>query len=360
MKSPTVIQVRAWGARVGAVAFDPSTNCFAFEYYPDWIRKGVELAPLTMPNRKGMRFTFPDLSRPTFHGLPGLLADALPDRFGNALIDAWMAQKGILKEQVTILDRLAYMGHRGAGALEFHPARGSTSGGKTALKMANLVEVALKAVHGTTQNDGSTRSTLAEIIRVGTSAGGARAKAVIAWNPVTREIRSGQFMAPEGFEHWLLKFDGVTGGGNFGDPAGFGRIEYAYHLMARAAGIAMTDCHLLEENGRAHFMTRRFDRDHGQKHHLQTLCAMDHLDFNRVGVHDYAQAFLAIKRLDLENEATDELFRRMAFNVMAAKVTRTLESQRQLLPFADQVDGAFVAVMRCKKLRGTVFAPCTR
>ena len=317
MNSPTVIQVRAWGARVGAVAFDPTANCFAFEYYPDWVRSGVELAPLTMPNHKGRRFTFPGLSRQTFHGLPGLLADALPDRFGNALIDAWMAQKGILKDQVTILDRLAYMGQRGAGALEFHPARGSTSDGKTALNMANLVESAHKAVQGSAQTKASTRSTLADLIRVGTSAGGARAKAVIAWNPVTQEIRSGQFLAPEGFEHWLLKFDGITDGGNLGDPAGYGRIEYAYHLMARAAGIEMTDCRLLEENGRAHFMTRRFDRELGQKHHVQTLCAIDHLDFNQVGVHDYAQAFLTIKRLNLEDKATDELFRRMAFNVMA-------------------------------------------
>ena len=317
MKSPAVIQVRAWGARVGAVAFDPSAKCFAFEYYPEWSRKGVALAPLTMPSHDGLRFAFPDLSPQTFHGLPGLLADALPDRFGNALIDAWMAQRGIPKDQVTILDRLAYMGRRGAGALDFHPAHGSTADGKAALKMASLVENARKAVQGTTQNELATRSTLAELIRVGTSAGGARAKAVVAWNPVTHELRSGQFTAPEGFEPWLLKFDGVTEGGKFGDPAGYGRIEFAYHLMARAAGIQMTDCHLLEESGRAHFMTRRFDRDQGQKHHLQTLCAMDHLDFNQVGVHDYGQAFMAIKRLELEAEATDELFRRMTFNVMA-------------------------------------------
>jgi len=168
-----------------------------------------------------------------------------------------MAQKGIPKDQVTVLDRLAYMGCRGAGALEFHPALGSTSDGKTALRMARLVEHARQAVQGTLQTDRSARTTLAEIIRVGTSAGGARAKAVIAWNPVTQEIRSGQFLAPEGFEHWLLKFDGITEGGNFGDPAGYGRIEYAYHLMARAAGMSMMDSHLLEENGRAHLLGLR-------------------------------------------------------------------------------------------------------
>jgi serine/threonine-protein kinase HipA len=314
--SPAAIQVKIWGARVGAVAFDPEANAYAFEFYPDWQAHGLDLAPLQMPLARGRRFAFPNLARETYHGLPGLVADALPDRFGNALIDVWMAQRGIQKEQVTVLDRLAYMGRRGAGALEFHPARGSSSDAQTPLRLSRLVEEARKAVPGSAQTEVSTRSALAEIIRVGTSAGGARAKAVIAWNPVTQEIRSGQFEAPEGFEHWLLKFDGIGENGGSGDPAGYGRLEYAYHLMARAAGIEMADGRLLEENGRAHFMTRRFDRKSGEKVHMQSLCAMAHLDFNMVGVHSYGQAFVTLRSLGLPGEATDQLFRRMAFNVM--------------------------------------------
>jgi serine/threonine-protein kinase HipA len=259
--TPAAIQVHIWGDEVGAVAFDPQANCCGFECYPGWVRRGVELAPLQMPLQGRRRFTFPELARPTYQGLPGMLADALPDRFGNALIDAWMAQKGIRKDQVTVLDRLAYMGRRGAGALEFRPAKGSFTDAKALLKMARLVEEARRAVQGSIDGDRAAGSALAEIIRVGTSAGGARAKAVIAWNPATQELRSGQFEAPEGFQHWLLKFDGLSMGGEFGDPAGHGRIEYAYHLMARAAGIDMADCRLLEEQGRAHFMTRRFDRE---------------------------------------------------------------------------------------------------
>ncbi len=314
--TPPAIQVSIWGNKVGAVAFDPQVNSYVFEYYPGWAQRGIELAPLRMPMR-GRRFTFPELARATFQGLPGMLADALPDRFGNALIDAWMARKGIRKEQVTALDRLAYMGRRGAGALEFRPAMGSVTDAKTPLKMARLVEDARKAIQGSTEDDRAAGAALAEIIRVGTSAGGARAKAVIAWNPVTQELRSGQFEAPDGFQHWLLKFDGLADDGLFGDAAGHGRIEYAYHLMARAAGIEMADCRLLEENGRAHFMTRRFDREAGEKVHMQSLCALTHLDFNQVGVHSYSQAFMTLKELGLAPESTDDLFRRMAFNVMA-------------------------------------------
>jgi len=315
--TPAAVQVHIWGNKVGAVAFDPLANCYAFEYYPEWVRRGVELAPLQMPLQGRRRFTFPELARPTYQGLPGMLADALPDRFGNALIDAWMAQKGIRKDQVTALDRLAYMGRRGAGALEFRPAMGSTADAKTPLRMARLVEDARRAVHGSTEGDQASWSALTEIIRVGTSAGGARAKAVIAWNPVTQELRSGQFEAPEGFQHWLLKFDGLSEGGEFGDPAGYGRVEYAYHLMARAAGIELAECRLLEEHGRAHFMARRFDREAGEKVHMQSLCALAHLDFNQVGVHAYGQAFMTLRALSLAPESTDELFRRMVFNVMA-------------------------------------------
>ncbi len=304
------------------MALDPKLGFYAFAYEPTWQRAAIELAPLTLPisNRSGP-FIFPNLPIPTFHRLPGMLADALPDAFGNALIDAWMAQHGMEKSAVTPLDRLAYMGRRGMGALEFKPARGSHKESAAPLEMKSLVEEARKLLEGDLSHDAQAQAALANIIHVGTSAGGARAKAVIAWNPKTNVIRSGQFDAAEGFEHWLLKFDGVGNDVELGTGADYGRIEYAYYLLTKRAGVIMHECRLLEENGRAHFMTRRFDRDlvDGQtiKHHVQTLCAMDHLDFKQRGTHAYAQLFNVVARLDLGDAALEQVFRRMAFNVMA-------------------------------------------
>ena len=321
MNTPA-IEVLAWGRRVGAVAPDPRLGCYAFAYDPGWRRTGIELAPLTLPlDNRGDAFVFPNLPEATFHRLPGMLADALPDEFGNALIDAWMAEHGVPKSNVTILDRLAYMGKRGMGALEFKPARGSHKESAAPLQMKSLVEGARKLIEGKLSLDTHAKAALANIIKVGISAGGARAKAVIAWNPETDQIRSGQFDAAEGFEHWLLKFDGVGKDPDLGTGADYGRIEYAYYRMATQAGIEMSPCRLLEENGRAHFMTRRFDREvvNGRtiKHHVQTLCAMDHLDFKQRGTHAYAQLFILISRLKLGDEAMGQIFRRMVFNVMA-------------------------------------------
>jgi serine/threonine-protein kinase HipA len=274
--------------------------------------------PLDDPQGK---FVFPNLPEPTFQRLPGMLADALPDDFGNALIDAWMAEHGATKSEVTPIDRLAYMAKRGTGALEFRPARGPNRESSAPLEMKSLVEDARKLIEGDFSHDIHAKAALANLIHVGTSAGGARAKAVIAWNPKTNTIRSGQFDAPEGFEHWLLKLDGVGKYPELGAGADYGRIEYAYSLMAKQAGIEMYPCRLLEENGRAHFMTRRFDRDviNGRtiKHHMQTLCAMEHLDFKQRGTHAYAQLFMAVVRLKLGDAALEQVFRRMVFNVMA-------------------------------------------
>lgn len=322
MKDVQVIEVRIWGRRVGAVALDPRLGYYAFAYEPAWRRVGTQLAPLTLPmDDRSSAFVFPNLPEATFHRLPGMLADALPDAFGNALIDAWMAQHGMEKSAVTPLDRLAYMGRRGMGALEFKPARGSHKESAAPLEMKSLVEEARKLIEGDLTRDAHAQAALANIIHVGISAGGARAKAVIAWNPKINIIRSGQFDAAEGFEHWLLKFDGVGKDFDLGTGADYGRIEYAYYLMAKQAGIDMHACRLLEENGRAHFMTRRFDRDvvSGQtiKHHVQTLCAMDHLDFKQRSTHAYAQLFMVVSQLKLGDGALDQVFRRMAFNVMA-------------------------------------------
>lgn len=320
MKDVRVIEVRVWGQRVGAVALDERLGYYAFAYEPAWRRAEIELAPLTLPRGDPATFVFPNLPDATFHHLPGMLADALPDAFGNALIDAWMAQRGMAKSEVTPLDRLAYMGKRGMGALEFKPARGSYRESAAPLEMKSLVETARKLMEGDLTIDAQAKAALANIIHVGTSAGGARAKAVVAWNPRTNTIRSGQFDAAEDFEHWLLKFDGVGKDFELGTGSDYGRIEYAYYLMAKQAGIDMYESRLLEENGRAHFMTRRFDRDvvggRTIKHHVQTLCAMDHLDFKQRSTHAYAQLFVIVSQLKLGDTALGQVFRRMAFNVM--------------------------------------------
>ena len=311
-----------WGNRVGALARDERLGFYAFAYEPSWKRLATELAPLTMPlDDRRETFIFPNLPEATYQRLPGMIADALPDDFGNALIDAWMAERGISKKDVTTLDRLAYMGKRGMGALEFRPTLGSRRESKAPLQMKSLVEDARKLVEGDLLEDAHSKAALANIIRVGTSAGGARAKAVVAWNPATQQIRSGQFDIAPGFEPWILKFDGIGKDFELGTGADYGRVEFAYYKMATQAGILMSPCRLLEENGRAHFMTRRFDRDvaKGQtvKHHMQTLCALNHLDYRQRGTHSYSQLFMAVSELNLGDEAIGQTFRRMAFNVMS-------------------------------------------
>jgi len=318
-KPVQAIEVRIWGRTVGAVALAPNLGYYAFEYDSRFVKSGIELAPLTMPLSEAREpFVFVDLPELSFKRLPALLADALPDDFGNALIDAWMSGKGIDKTRVTPLDRLAYMGKRGMGALEFKPARTPAIAGSTAIKLSRLVESARQSVHGELGSDQLAKAALAQIIQVGTSAGGARAKAAIAWNPITDEIRPGQFDVESGFEHWLLKFDGMGADKELGGTQDYGRIEYAYYLMACAAGIEMSPCRLLEENGRAHFMTKRFDRQGNSRHHLQSLCAMAHLDYKQKASHDYSQFLQTIIRLGLDYTSLEEAFRRMAFNVMAA------------------------------------------
>jgi serine/threonine-protein kinase HipA len=317
-----VIEVRAWEKLVGALAPDPQLGYYVFAYDPSWRRLGIELAPLTMAVRDAREtFVFPSLPEATFRRLPAMFADALPDDFGNALIDAWMAEHGTTKSKITTLDRLAYMGKRAMGALEFKPALGSHRESTAPLKMKSLVEAARKVVEGDLSEDAYAKAALANIIRVGTSAGGARAKAVVAWNPETNQIRSGQFDIASGFEPWIIKFDGIGKDAELGTGGDYGRTEFAYYKMATQAGIVMSPCRLLEENGRAHFMTRRFDRDvaHGKtiKHHLQTLCAMDNLDYKQRGTHAYAQLFMIVSQLGLGDDAIQQTFLRMAFNVMS-------------------------------------------
>jgi serine/threonine-protein kinase HipA len=312
-----LIEVRAWGAEVGAVALDPATGFYVFEYQRSWLSRGVELAPLQMPARPGL-FEFPELAVRTYGRLPAMLADSLPDRFGNALVTAKLAEEGIATDSITSLDRLAYSADRGMGALEYFPPIDAKAEHTTAIQLADLVVAARRAVRGQFTGDDATHEALTQLIQVGTSAGGARPKAVVCFNPATGQVRSGQLDAPAGYEHWLLKLDGVDDD-RFGSPAGFGRIEYAYSRMAGACGIEMEPCRLLVENDRAHFMTRRFDRRaDGTKVHVQTLCALDHLDFNLPDTHSYAQYLDVIDRLGLGPDALEQGFRRVVFNVAAA------------------------------------------
>jgi serine/threonine-protein kinase HipA len=320
----TVAEVRLWGRAIGAVALEDGASIAAFQYETPFIRSGIQVSPLLMPLSSRI-YQFPALAPQSFHGLPGLLADSLPDRFGNALINAWLATQGRTPDSFNAVERLCYTGERGMGALEFAPVTGPRQRKSSRIHVDALVELAseiLKHRHSldvsfspTSRHDG-----LAEILRVGTSAGGARAKAIIAWNTTTNEVRSGQVQAPEGFGYWLIKFDGVSGNKDkeLEDPKGYTVIEYAYSLMAKDAGLQMTECRLLEEGGRRHFVTRRFDRlDDGGKLHMLSLAALAHFDFNAALAHSYEQAFDAAKRLELPLQSIEQQFRRMLFNVVA-------------------------------------------
>lgn len=321
----TVAEVVLWGKTIGAVMLEDSAETALFEYDAAFTRSGIEVSPLMMPLSQQV-YSFPVLGKETFHGLPGLLADSLPDRFGNTLIDAWLATQGRRPGSFNAIERLCYTGTRGMGALEYAPVIGPRSQKATHIEISHLVDLATKVLAHRSDldalfdNEDSKGDALSDILRVGTSAGGARAKAVIAWNPETKEVRSGQVKADPGFEQWLLKFDGVSGNKDkeLEDPKGYGVVEYAYYQMATDAGIKMSECRLLEENGRRHFMTRRFDRLHdGSKVHMQSLGGIAHCDYNLAGAYSYEQALLAIRQLGLPMEMIEQQFRRMIFNIVA-------------------------------------------
>jgi len=319
----TVAEVRLWGRAIGAVSLEEGARFSAFQYDPAFLASGIELAPITMPLSRRI-YQFPSLPEVSFHGLPGLLADSLPDKFGNALIDAWLATQGRRPESFNAVERLCYIGVRGMGALEFAPAKGPPLRQSAKVDVDELVKLASEVLtHRASLQvsfaPGRRHEGLQEMLRVGTSAGGARAKAIVAWNRNTNEVRSGQVKAPDGFDYWLIKFDGVSANKDkeLEDPKGYTVIEYAYALMAADAGIEMSECRLMEEGGRRHFMTRRFDRlSDGGKLHMQSLAALAHFDFNSAGAYSYEQAFDVIKRLGLPMHAREQQFRRMIFNVI--------------------------------------------
>ena len=321
-----VAGVNLWGRAIGAVSLEEGDSTASFQYDKAFAKSGIQVSPLLMPLSDRI-YKFPELSPQSFFGLPGLLADSLPDTFGNALIDAWLATQGRDPKSFSSVERLCYTGARGMGALEFVPVPRNAPHAKKAsrIKVDRLVELVAEvlsernSLHASFASEKRKRA-LTDMLRVGTSAGGARAKAVIAWNSETNEVRSGQVPADPGFEHWLLKFDGVKGNKDkeLEDPKGYGVIEYAYYLMAKDCGITINKCRLMDENGRRHFMTYRFDRTpDGQKLHMQSLGALAHYDLNSIpGSYSYEQAFLAISQLGLPMAATEEQFRRMVFNII--------------------------------------------
>jgi len=320
----TLAEVRLWGRRIGAVALEDGAEVATFAYEPAFLASGVQVAPLMMPLGPEV-FAFPDLNRRSFHGLPGMLADSLPDRYGNLLIDAWLATQGRGPESFNAVERLCYTGVRGMGALEFAPALGPRPRRAARVDLDALVALASEVLTHrnslrTSFGEATKAGALRNILRVGTSAGGARAKAVIAWNPATNEVRSGQIEAGDGFDYWLLKFDGVRGNldKELEDPQGYGAVEFAYAQMAAAAGVAVAEHRLLEEGGRRHFMSKRFDRlAGGGKLHMQSLAALAHFDFNDQNGYSYEQALFVIRRLNLPMSALEEQFRRTAFNIIA-------------------------------------------
>ncbi|MDD7886299.1 type II toxin-antitoxin system HipA family toxin [Flavivirga sp. 57AJ16] len=322
-----VSEVKIWGELVGAVRWDQDQQLGYFQYDPNFIEKGWDLSPIKMPIDNGsVIYSFPELRKgrgeteDTFKGLPGLLSDALPDKYGNRLINIWLARQGRPENSMNPVEKLCFIGIRGMGALEFEPAQIRAGKNSFSLELDSLVEVAKKMLSQREEFliniDKEEEKAMQDILKIGTSAGGARPKAVIAYNPKTRDIRSGQGNVPKGFEHWLIKLDGVSGE-QFGESSGWGRVEYAYYLMAKDCGIHMSDCQLLEENGRAHFMTKRFDREGNRKHHIQSLCGLQHYDFNDMYGYSYEQVFQTMRLMRLTYPDAEEMFRRMVFNVLA-------------------------------------------
>lgn len=323
-----VAEVKIWGELAGAVRWDEVKQLASFQYDKKFLKKGYELSPIKMPLRNGDRiYSFPELRQTknekvsTFKGLPGMLADALPDRYGNQLIDIWLAQNGRAPNSMNPVEQLCFIGTRGMSALEFDPSLIKTEKRTFAVEIDSLVEVAHKILSNREKISANLhkdeQNAINELLKIGTSAGGARPKAVIVFNKKTGEVRSGQTIAPKEFEHWLIKLDGVSDA-QFGASHGYGRVEYAYYLMAQDCGIQMTDCQLFEEKGRAHFMTKRFDREGSNiKHHIQTFCGIQHFDYNNLYSYSYEQLFQTMRILKMTYPEAEQMFRRMVFNVMS-------------------------------------------
>lgn len=313
-----VAQVKMFGRTVGTVRWNSSYGVAHFEYDPNFVKTGIQPSPILMPVREGRVYSFGELNQETFKGLPGMLADSLPDTYGRALFDKWLTLTG--RTSGNVIESLCFMGKRCMGALEFDPAIEVGFNTEHRIELDSLVAVAREALTEKnsfqTNLDDDRKSAIAEILRLGTSAGGQRAKAIIAYNNKTGEVRSGQVEAPEGFDYYLIKLDGVSATAGFKETGNYGRLEYSFAKLVRACGIDMTECSLIEENGRAHFLTKRFDRIEGEKVHMQTLCGIAHYDYRLLRGYSYEQAFNVMRGLHLSYKEAQEMFRRVVFNVV--------------------------------------------
>ena len=332
-----VARVNMFGLPVGTFRWDERYEVAQFDYDHSFVGRGLEPSPLMMPVREGRVYSFAGLNRETFMGLPGMLADSLPDTYGRALFDRWLALTG--RTSGNPIESLCYLGKRCMGALEFEPAIDSGYNPQQLFEIDSLVDVAREALYdkasfGVNLND-DRKAAIAEILRLGTSAGGQRAKAIIAYNKATGEVRSGQIEAPAGFDYYIIKLDGVSAKAGFHETENYGRLEYSFYKLATACGIEMTECSLIEENGRAHFLTRRFDREGGRKIHMQTLCGLAHYDFHLLRGYSYEQAFNVMRALRLPYSSAREMFRRMVFNV----VVRNQDDHTKNISFLMGVDG---------------------
>lgn len=313
-----IAKVKLYGSDLGTFRWDSNYGIAQFEYADNFIGMDIEPAPLMMPVREGRVYSFGEIGRETFKGLPGMLADSLPDTYGRALFDRWLALTG--RHSGNSIETLCFLGKRCMGALEFEPAMDAPYNSDTHIEIDALVEVASEAL-AEKQDFGANlsadkKAAIAEIVRLGTSAGGQRAKAIIAYNKATGEVMSGQIEAPAGFDHYLIKLDGVTAEAGFRETQNFGRLEYSFYRLVKECGIDMSECSLIEENGRAHFLTKRFDRENGEKIHMQTLCAMAHYDYRLLRAFSYEQAFNVMRSLRLPYSQAQEMFRRLVFNVI--------------------------------------------
>lgn len=313
-----VARVNMFGSPVGVFRWNEQQGIVDFEYDNTFVGRGLEPSPLMMPVRAGRVYSFVNLNNETFKGLPGLLADSLPDTYGRALFERWLALVG--RTSNNPIETLYYLGKRCMGAMEYEPAYEVNSSTLARFEIDALVDVAREALteksaFGVNLNDDK-KTAVAEILRLGTSAGGQRAKAIIAYNKETGDVRSGQVEAPDGFDYYLIKLDGVSASAGFKETENYGRLEYSFYRLARFCGIEMTECLLLEENGRAHFLTKRFDREGKKKVHMQTLCAIAHYDYRLHRAYSYEQAFNVMRMLRLPYSAAKELYRRLVFNVI--------------------------------------------
>lgn len=334
-----VAKVKMFGYPMGVFRWDSRYDIVHFEYDKSFIGRGIEPSPLMMPVQLGRIYSFRDIGRETFKGLPGILADSLPDTYGRALFDRWLTLTG--RTSSNIVETLCFLGKRCMGALEFEPAIDVDYNLDSKIAIDSLVEVAREALlnkenFGVNINDDK-KATIAEILRLGTSAGGQRAKAIIAYNKTTGEVRSGQTDVPKGFDYFIIKLDGVSATTGFRETENYGRLEYSFYKLVKACGIEMSECSLIEENGRAHFLTKRFDRENGKKVHMQTLCGIAHYDYRLHRAYSYEQAFNVMRALKLPYSQAQEMFRRMAFNV----IVRNQDDHTKNISFLMGEDGVW-------------------